>query len=246
MRAFVFICAVLSLTSTLRAAEECSVEVKLLLPPPTIQLVIGSLGFQKQAAGRVYFFDTGDLELLKQGVIVRVRQGANNDITVKVRVPGGEGQIGASPLRQQFPCETNRTRDGEDTDYSVGRKYTVQQVPEMGSDISSVLSPLQRRLLREAGASIDWSRVKRIADVKVTKWEGTALSPFSKLTLEMWDWSTGNILELSAKVKPDAGPSKYAELQRLVDMKGLASSPSQGAKTTIVLETVTNQAPTLR
>ena len=246
MRAFVLTCVVLSFSSALRAAEECSVEVKLLLPPPTVQRVIGSLGFEEQVTGRVFFFDTGDLELLKQGVIVRVRQGANNDITVKARTPAGDTKIGASQLRQHFPCETNRTRDREDTDYSVGRKYTVRQVPEMGRDISRALSPLQKRLLREARASVDWDRVKRIADVKVTKWEATAQSPFSKLTLEMWEWSTGNILELSAKVKPDAGPSKYTELQRLVEMKGLASSPSQGAKTSIVLETVTNQTPTLR
>ena len=246
MRAFVLVCAVLSLSSALRATEECSVEVKVLLPPPTIQRVIGSLGFEKRVAGRVFFFDTGDLNLLKQGVIVRVREGANNDITVKARVPGGDAQVGASPLRQQFPCETNRTRDGDDTDYSVRRKYEVRPVPERGSDISRVLSPLQKRLLREAGASIDWGRVQRIADVKVTKWEAKSQSRFDKLTLEMWEWSTGNILELSAKVKPDAGPSNYAELQRLVDMKGLASSPSQGAKTSIVLETVTNQAPPVR
>lgn len=194
----------------------------------------------------MFFFDTGDLKLLKQGVIVRVRQGANNDITVKARVPGDDRQIGASPLRQQFPCETNRTRDGEDTDYSVRRKYEVRPVPERGSEISRVLSPLQRRLLREAGASIDWGRVKKIAEVKVIKWEAMSQSPFSKLTLEMWEWSTGNILELSAKAKPDAGPSNYAELQRLVDMKGLASSPSQGAKTSIVLEAVTNPAPSQR
>jgi len=236
MRSFGFICAVASLSSALYAAETCPVEVKLLLSPQTVQTVITSLQFEKEIAGRVYFFDTDELDLLKQGAIVRVRQGANNDLTVKVRVPEANGHVNATQLRERFPCETNQTGAGKDTDYSLGRKYKVLQVPKVGGDISNSLRPPQRRLLQEAGVSIDWSRVKRIADVKVTKWETTAQPPFRKLTLELWEWPDGNILELSTKAAPDAGTSQYAELRRLADMKGLSLGSSQGAKTSRVLQ----------
>ena len=57
MRSFGFICAVVSLSSVLHAGETCSFEVKLLLSPQTIQTVITSLHFDKEIAGRVYFFD---------------------------------------------------------------------------------------------------------------------------------------------------------------------------------------------
>jgi hypothetical protein len=110
----------------------------------------------------------------------------------------------------------------------------------MGSDISSLLSPPQKRLLQEARVSIDWARVVRIANIKLTKWETTGQSPFRKLTLELWEWPAGNILELSTKVGPDAGQSKYAELQRLVNMKSLSLSARQGTKTSMVLETLTH------
>ena len=40
-----------------------------------------------------------------QGVIVRVRQGANNDLTVKVRLPKDDPKADSSRLYERFPCE---------------------------------------------------------------------------------------------------------------------------------------------
>jgi len=237
-RVFAFIGAVLFLSPALRAEVMCPGEAKLLLSPPTIQTVIASLSFEKQTTTRVYFFDTGALGLLKQGVIVRVRQGADNDLTVKVRVPEGDKQVDTARLRKLFPCEIDRTGTGEDTDYSVRREYKAPQVPETGSDINSLFSPQQQRLLREAHASIDWARVMRIANIKSTKWETTAQPSFRKLALELWEWSAGSILEISAKVSPETGPATYAELQRLANKKGLSLSAEQGTKTRAVLETL--------
>jgi hypothetical protein len=233
-----FIGVVLSLGLALHAEEKCPVEVKVLLSAQTTHTVIASLKFEKETTGRVYFFDTDDLGLLKQGVIVRVRQGANTDITVKVRAPAGDTLVDVAQLRERFPCEVNRTGAGEDTDYAVRNKYKGPLVPETGGGISNLLSPSQNRLLREAGAAIDWSQVKRIADIKATGWETTAQSPFRKLTLELWEWPTGNILELSTKVAREA--AKYSELQQLVDRKGLSVSADQGGKTGIVLRKLTN------
>src|SRR6185503_8225310 len=81
----VYLVAVLLLSSSLRAEKACPVELKLLISPPTKDSVIASLGFEKEASSHVYFFDTADLGLLKQGVILRVRQGAKDDLTVKLR-----------------------------------------------------------------------------------------------------------------------------------------------------------------
>ena len=46
---------------------------------------------QGKATGHVYFFDTNARDLLSQGVIVRLRQGVDNDLTVKLRPPEGRG-----------------------------------------------------------------------------------------------------------------------------------------------------------
>src|SRR5271154_7124206 len=241
---FTFAGAVLFLGSALHAEEKCPVEVKLLLSPQAIQTVIESLGFENKTAGRVYFFDTDELNLLRQGVIVRVRQGADNDLTVKVRAPEGNKQIDTSKLREHFPCEIDRTGAGENVSFSVRSKYKALQVPEMGNDISSRFSPQQKMLLQEARVSINWSQVTRIANIQSTKWETTTQSPFRKLALELWESRAGNILEVSTKVGPDAGPSKYEELRGLMNMKRLSLSARQGTKTSIVLEALTDHTPT--
>ena len=237
--AFAFISAVLFLGSHLHAEKKCSAEVKLLLSPPTIQKVIASLIFAKETAGQVYFFDTDTRDLQRQGVIVRVRQGVDNDLTVKVRVPEGGKQIDVSSLRAHFPCEVNRTGAGEDSDYSVKRKYKTRRVPEMGVDIFSLLNPSQKKLLRDAMVSIHRERTLRIVNIKSRNWETTTQPPFRNLALELWEWPAGSILEVSAKVRPDERQSKYAELQRLLNRKSMSLSPDQGSKTSAVLETIT-------
>jgi hypothetical protein len=236
----------LVLCSALRAEEKCPGEIKLLLSPPTIQTVIATLGFEHRTVGRIFLFDTEELGLSKQGAIVRVRQGRDNDLTVKVRLPAGDKGVDASMLRKHFPCEVDRTAAGEDIAYSVGRKYKPHRAPELGEDISGALSPPQKRLLLEAGVSIDWSRVKRLANIRLSKWESAAEPSFRRLALELWESPGGQILELSAKVEPGTGASKYAELQRLLVEKGLTLSASQGTKTSLILENLTHPASPLR
>src|SRR5277367_4726594 len=79
-----FSCAALLLCSGLRAQENCSAEVKLLLSPAETQVAVAALSAGKETASRVYFFDTDTLALLSQGAIVRLRQDAKSDLTVKL------------------------------------------------------------------------------------------------------------------------------------------------------------------
>jgi hypothetical protein len=238
---FALTAAILILAPALRAQGKCPVEVKLLLSPPTTQAVITSLGFANETTGRVYLFDTQALDLSMQGVIVRVRQGAKDDLTVKVRLPKRNLQGDNSRLGERFPCEIDRTRAGAYTSYAVGRQYAATRVPEFGNDIYSLLSASQLELLREAQVSIDWARVRRVASINSTAWT-TAQSPSGKLALELWEWPAGKILELSAKAGSEAEASKYAELERLVKMNNLSPSGSQDTKTSIVLETLVDHA----
>lgn len=245
-RTTAFLGVILCLGYALHAEERCSVEIKLLLSPSTIQSVITSLKFGKETAGRVYFFDTDQLDLLKQGVIVRVRQGANNDLTVKVRAPERKNQVDTSLIREHFPCEINRTGAGEEIDYAVKKKYETLQVPEMGADIFRLLSPPQKTLLQKARVAIDWTRVAKIANIRTMSWETATQSPFRKLALELWESPAGNIVEISAKVEPDAEQRKFAELQQLMNKKGLSLATSQGSKTSTLLEIQTHPGSSVR
>jgi len=171
-----------------------------------------------------------------QGVIVRFRQGAKNDLTVKVRLTNRP--VDDSRLLGRFPCEIDRTQAGTYTSFAVSRRYTATKVPEIGTDIYSLLNASQIKLLHEAQVSIDWGRVRRVADIKSTTWKTTDKSPSGKLALELWEWPAAKILEVSAKAGSDEEASKYAELERLVKINDLPLSVNQDTKTKMVLETL--------
>ena len=218
------------------AREGCPIEAKLLLSPQARPMAIASLGLTQETPGRIYFFDTDALDLSKQQVIVRVRQGASNDLVVKVRKAEGDRSIDHYTSKGQFSCEIDQTRTGAQVSYSVGRSYKAAQAPQTGDDIRKLLSAAQRELLRRAGVSVAWDRVRRVASIESSSWRSSARSPFGKLALELWQWPQGEILELSAKAGADAGTAAYPDLERLAQMKGLVLSPNQDTKTSTVLQ----------
>ena len=224
----------LLLCSALHAQEACPVEIKLLLSPASVKSAISSLGFGEETTGRIYFFDTDNLSLLAQGVIIRVRQGAKNDLTVKVRLPEGNNQMDTSKLQARFACEIDRTEAGANTSYSVGQKFKNAQLPG-GDALFTDLSTQQRKLLKDAHVSINWSKVKTISSIRSTTWETSSDSPLHKLTLEYWEFSAGSLLELSTRSTANEWESKDADLHRIVKLKGLALSANQQTKTTTVL-----------
>src|SRR5271168_2770060 len=102
-----FCCALVLSCSGLHAQENCNVEVKLLLLPAETQAAVAALRGTKERPGRIYFFDTDKLDLLSQGAIVRLRQGAKSDLTVKLRLPNGNKFSAPSERPAGFKCEVD-------------------------------------------------------------------------------------------------------------------------------------------
>ncbi len=236
------LCVLLFFGSALQAEEQCNIEAKLLLSPTEAQAAIASLDLKKETGGQVYFFDTAALDLLSHGLIIRLRQGGDNDLTVKLRPPGGKKLSVPSNVGEAFSCEVDLIGDATVPSYTARREYSATRLPETGTEISKLLDAGQEELLKQAQISIDWTRVKRIADIQSTSWQTNAQPNFKKLTLELWESPAGRILELSAKAGPDAGPSTYKALQQLVSTKGLVLNSTQEAKTSLALEMLTRRA----
>jgi hypothetical protein len=235
---FCFRCVVFLYCSGLYAQEKCGVEVKILLLPAEIEAAKVALNVKKETAGHVYFFDTDGLDLLSEGAIVRLRRGPNNDLTVKLRPPNGKETPISSEGRDGFKCEADLTGGNANSSYSVGTIYGLNQLPRSGADISRALSSGQKKLLNDAQISIDWTRVKRIAGITASTWQTQPQPRLGKLTLELWEWPGGKVLELSTKVSPDGGPLAYTELQELLRTKHLSMSPTQLPKTSIALRAI--------
>lgn len=228
--------------SGLHAQENCNVETKLLLQPAETQTAIAALGATKETTGRVYFFDTPALDLLSQGAIVRLRQGAKTDLTVKLRPPTGKSFSTPSQQRDGFKCEVDMTQEGANSSYSITTQLSTQHLPRTGAEVSQLLSPAQMQLLHDAHVSIDWSAVKRIAEITSTDWQSVTEPRLGKLTLELWEWPGGKALEVSAKVSSEAASAAFTELQQLAKKKQLTISTDQRVKTRIALEAITRAA----
>lgn len=234
------IMALLLLTPVVQARENCGVEVKLLLSSGAAPDTISSFNLAGDIKGQVYFFDTDALDLLSKGVIVRLRQGSVNDLTVKIRPSPGESFTASSV--ENVKCEIDVIGGQSIRSYSVQKKYSALQVPDGGSELVSLFSDGQKKVLQQAGVPIEWGRVKRIVSIQSTDWTTSTQPSFGKLTLELWEWPKGSVLELSTKVGHNDGPTSYAALVRLVNEKFLSISANQSTKTRMVLESTTGQS----
>ncbi len=228
-------CAALLFSAALHAQQSCDVQAKLLLSPSQTNVVVTALHARNPTQRQIYFFDTKGLDLLSQGVILRLRQGVNNDLTVKLRP--GAGKQYSDPLAglDAFQCEVDMTGSGAVRSYAIQSNYAGRPVPVTGTELFAALSPGQRKLLEEAQAHIDWSQVTRIVDIRSTLWRIKARHEFKDMPLELWQWRNGAILELSTRANADAGQATYTAMQQLVKNKGLSLDSVQELKTTVVL-----------
>jgi hypothetical protein len=233
--------ATFPLVFSLNGQERCNEEVKLLLSPTQVQAAVLNLQARGETHGRIYFYDVPGLELLASGVILRLREGEEIDITAKLRPLSGEKFLDPSGGRERYKCEVDLNDGVENQSFSVQNRYVAATVPETGEELFQLLSEGQKALLADSKIQIDWKRVKRIVEIQSTGWTTRAQPPLGRLSLELWEWPTGSVLEVSAKVAPDAGQSTYVELRDLAKKHGLVLSMNQHSKTAIALGLFTEQ-----
>jgi hypothetical protein len=234
--------ACLLLSGACTAQRPCSAEVKLLLSPAEIPMTLAALQAKKESTAAIYFFDTDKLDLLSQGVIVRLRRGLASDLTVKIRPLQDKEHPDRVEGNGLFKCELDLSPDEANISYSLRKNLPGSNIPETGKDIYQAMSNGQRKLLSGTGLTLDWMEVKRIADVKATAWRIKSISPSRKLALELWEWPGGRLLELSTKTDTQETRKAYEELHQLAIDKGLPLSADQRSKTRMVLESLASAA----
>jgi hypothetical protein len=144
---YVALIAVLLFVSSAHGQETCSEEVKVLLSPTQVQAAVPSLQARGETHGRVDFYDTPGLDLLSKGVILRLREGEEIDITTKLRPVSGEKIVDPSGGRERYQCEIDLNDGVEAPSYSVQAKYVALKPPETGEGLFQLLTEGQKRLL---------------------------------------------------------------------------------------------------
>jgi hypothetical protein len=225
--------------------EADRVELKLTVPGPARDATCAALGvdFAGVCADRVYYLDTEDRTLHRQGVVVRVRSIARgpDDSVVKLR-PVSPGAIPAA-LRhsRQFVVEVDAMPGSFVCSGALKARlgaHDVERAMARHRPLRALFSGLQLRLLaaRLPGqAGIDDLAILGPVDARRRKLVPVGLD--RALLVEQWTFpDDSRILELSTRCRPDAVLPVAARMAAVLRAHGVDLTGPQQTKTHATLD----------
>ena len=222
-----------------------SVELKLTVPDSAHYETAAALGMDALDAEirQVYFFDTPDLSLNRQGVVVRARrvQGKDGDSIVKRR-PVVPAEL---PKKQRkspgFKVEVDAMPGGHVCSGSLKRPVgnaDVREVVHGERALSSLFSKQQEEFLAEQapeGPALEELSVLGPILVLKLKFEPEGFE--RRLVAELWMYpDNSRVLELSTKCEPGEAFQAAAETRAYLAGRGIDLLGEQETKTAKALE----------
>jgi hypothetical protein len=231
------------LLDLIRGAD--SVELKLTMPESARYGAAAALGVDPLDAQirQVYFFDTPDLSLNREGVVLRARrvQRKGGDSIVKLR-PVIPKEIPKSLRRSAgFTVEVDAMPGGYvcsgTLKQSVGNT-DVRQVVAGSRPLEALFSKPQRAFLSEhAPAGLSLGDLSVLGPIVVLKLKFEPEGFERRLVAELWMYPDGSrVLELSTKCAPTEAFMAAAETRAFLSGRGIDVSGEQQTKTVKALE----------
>jgi hypothetical protein len=239
--------ALVEMLSLMRGAD--SVELKLTIPESAQRSAIEALGMDPLGAQvrMVYFFDTPELALERQGVVVRARRVAQkgDDSVIKLRpiVPAD-----LSPgVRKSPMCmvEVDAMPGGYVCSASLKGvpKTPVSDVAAGSARLRKLFSKEQRAFFTaHAPDGIDFDDLALLGPIFVLKLKAAPPGFDRKMVVELWLYPDGTrILELSTKCAPTEGFQVAAESRAFLADRSIKPTGAQTTKTRKALEFFSKQ-----
>jgi hypothetical protein len=223
-----------------------SVELKLTVPDSERRATVTSLGMDPLEAQirQVFFFDTPDLRLNREGVVVRARrvQGRGDDTVVKLR-PIVPGELPPSVRNAKtMVVEVDAMPGGYVCSASfkgaIGPGDAVRQVAAGDRAVRKLFSK-QQRAFYEAHApdGLAMDDLTVLGPINVLKLKFTPEDFGRRMVAELWLYPDGErILELSTKCAPGDGFQVAAEARAFLADRGVDLYGEQQTKTKTALE----------
>jgi hypothetical protein len=223
-----------------------SVELKLTVPDTEARSTVNALDMDplEGQIRQVFFFDTPDLALNKQGVVVRARrvQGRGDDTVVKLR-PIVPDELPPSVRKAKtMVVEVDAMPGGyvcsASFKGSLGPGDAVKQVAAGNRAIRKLYSKEQRAFYAThapEGLALDDLMV--LGPINVLKLKFTPKGLKRRLVAELWLYPDGErILELSTKCAPGEGFQVAAEMRAFLAERGVDLYGEQQTKTKTALD----------
>jgi hypothetical protein len=222
-----------------------SVELKLTVSEPHQRSAVVALALDPLEAElrQVYFFDTPDLALDQQGLVVRARrsQGKGDDSVVKLR-PVVPAELPKSVRRSKtFSVEVDASPEGYVCSGSlkgVPGRGDVWDVAAGKKRIRKLFSKEQRALFEaHAPEGLGLDDLSILGPILVLKLKRMPKGFGRPLVAEVWAYPDGSrILELSTKCEPHQAFDVAAEARAYLGERGVELHDPQETKTRTALE----------
>jgi hypothetical protein len=222
-----------------------SVELKLTVPDSERRSTVAGLGMDPLEAQirQVFFFDTPDLRLNKQGVVVRARrvQGRGDDTVVKLR-PIVPGELPPSVRKaKSMVVEVDAMPGGYVCSASFKGALDTPQVKQVAAGERAIrkLYSKQQRAFYEAHApdGLGLDDLTVLGPINVLKLKFSPEGLRRRLVAELWLYPDGErILELSTKSLPAEAFQVAAETRAFLADQGVDLYAEQHTKTKTALE----------
>jgi hypothetical protein len=233
----------LAVLRLLRGAD--SAELKLSLPEGDRRSAVEALGMDPLDAQirQVVFFDTPDLRLQRQGLVVRARrvQAKGGDSIVKLR-PVDAGRLPAGLRRSKafsvevdalpggFVCSASMTSGLSDLD--------VSSVVDRRRGVRKLFTKEQREFFRlYAPDDLELDDLDVLGPIFVLELRFSPADYDRRLAAELWLYPDGSrILELSTKCPPALAFDVAAQTRAFLSSRGIELTGEQQTKTRRALE----------
>jgi hypothetical protein len=227
-----------------------SVELKLTVPDVDRRSAVAALEMDPLGAQirQVVFFDTPDLALYEQGVVVRARrvQRRGDDSVVKLRPVTPEHLSAGLRRSPGFGVEVDAMPGGFVCSASfkaaLGRPRVRDVLAGEGS-VRKLFTKEQRTFYRQyAPEGLELDTLSALGPINVLKLKFSPTGYQRRLVAELWLYPDGShILELSTKCRPDEAFQVAAETKAFLGERGVNLAGEQQTKTRTALEFFSRQ-----
>ena len=221
-----------------------SVELKLTIPEAEQRATLTELGVDPLDAQirQVFYFDTPDLALYEQGVVVRARrvQGKGDDSVVKLRPIVPDAVSPKLRAKPSFGIEVDAMPGGFICSGSMKEaldKPRVRDVVEGRRPVRKLFSKAQRAFYAEHVQGVELDDLAVLGPIFVLKLRFAPPELDHRLVAELWLYpDDSRIFELSTKCPPRDAFVVAAELRAYLSHAGVDVSGEQETKTRKALE----------
>lgn len=227
-----------------------SVELKLTVPDSGLRSAVDSLDLDPLEARmrQVVFFDTPDLALYRNGVVVRSRrmQGGAGDTVVKLRpLPKGV-HVGKGQRPKGLGVEVDAMPGGFVCSGSMKDTTTaaaVRAVARGQAKIGSLFTKAQKDFYRQhAPGGLRMRDLSVLGPLTLLKLKFSPKTLGRAMVAELWMYPDGSrILELSTKSAPGSAFQVAAEARSYLAERGIDLTAEQQTKTKTALQYFASQ-----